>query len=229
MPCNLSPEAIARIATLNTEMLKDLPLEDVLAVHPLINSQGLAFGTVQKTKPIKARPLNTIIDKSDQSVFEKMLLSTLEGSQDLRRDAFICWGIDNDVWQQDKRKLLKQYDITDIDEDGWLTCTPKPESPKNGHKVMDGDFGLADGFAIINPKWGDRRTIPASVLQAAGIDSDVDQVVYLHYGVKGDWVLQTPSDLTDTYRVADKFFRSTYETGAKTPVVVVETKEAVTV
>lgn len=39
----------------------------------------------------------------------------------------------------------------------------------------------------------------------------MDMTAYLHYGVKGDWVLQTPSDLTDTYRVAEKFFNSTYD------------------
>jgi hypothetical protein len=205
-------------------MLKDLALEDVLKFHPLINAQDLPFRTVQKTKPIKARPINTILDKSDQSVFEKMLLATLEGSQDLKRDSFICWGVDDDVWQQDKTKLDKQYDITDVDADGWLTCVPKPESPKNGCQVVELPNGVAfgpeGGFSIINPKWGDKRVIPASVLQAAGIKAEVDVTAYLHYGVKEDWILQAPSEAADVYRVALKFFRSTYDVGAETPVPV---------
>lgn len=221
---SLSPQAIARIVTLNTTMLKDLALEDVLKFHPLIHAQDLPFRTVQKTKPIKARPINTILDKSDQSVFEKMLLSTLEGSQDLKRDSFICWGVDDDVWQQTKAKLDKQYDPTDVDEDGWITYYPKAESPKNGCQVVelpnDVQFGPEGGFAIINRQWGDKRVIPASVLQAAGIKADVDITAYLHYGVKEDWVLQTPSDANDVYRVALSFFRSTYDIGAETPVPV---------
>lgn len=223
---SLSEKAIARIATLNTDMLKDLDLEDVLAFHPLINAADLRYREVQKTKPIKARPINTILDKSDSdcSIFEKMLLSTLEGSQNLKRDGMICWGIDNDVWQQDLKKLRKQYDIVDVDADGWLTCNPKPESPKNGcgvEALPNGvEFGLAGGFAVINPKWGDKRVIPASVLQTAGFETDVDCTCYLHYAVKGDWILQVPSDTEDMYRVANKFFRSTYDLGAETPVAV---------
>lgn len=227
---SLSPQAIAKIVTLNAKMLKDIDLEDVLKFHPLINAQDLQFRTVQKTKPIKARPINTILDKSDQSVFEKMLLSTLEGSQDLKRDAFICWGVDNDVWQQTKEKLDKQYDPTDVDSDGWITYTPKPESPKNGNEVLtlpNGvEFGPEGGFSVINPKWGDKRVIPASTLQAAGIKSDVDITAYLHYGVRGDWILQTPSDASDVYRVALKFFRSTYDLGVETPVPVESAEHA---
>jgi len=73
----------APVITLNAKLLKDLPLDAVLEVHPLIDASSLEYQTVQKTKPIKARPINTILDKSETSIFEKMLLSTLEGAQDL--------------------------------------------------------------------------------------------------------------------------------------------------
>jgi hypothetical protein len=49
-------------------------------------------------------------------------------------------------------------------------------------------------------------------LDAAGIQHDGSPVTsYLHYGVKGDWVLQQVEDHADTYRVAEKFFNSTYD------------------
>ena len=219
----LTQGTIAKLVTMNTELLKEMSLEDVLIFHPLLNAQGFSYGTARKTKPIKARPINSILDKEDgdQSVFEKMLLSTLEGSQPLKRGSFICWGVDNDVWQQAKDKLHKKYTPTEVDEQGWVTFVPKegPDAEMNCHQVTvaDGSLGPVGGFCVINPTWGDERLVPADMLAAAGIDPEAcglkggDQVkVYLHYGVEGDFVLQNKTDSTDTYRIAKKFFNSTY-------------------
>jgi len=218
--------SIAKTVTGNNELLKDLPLE----LHPLANVQGLSYRRVKKTKPIKARPINTILDKTDseQSVFEKMLLSTLEGAQTLGRNVFICWGCDNDVWQQTKQKLTDQYTLTDTDEDGWTTWTPKPEAERNGFQVTEDcgfEFGPAKGWSCPNYNtdrkegWGDRRVVPASVLEDAGInpacigypEPQEQYILNFQFGVVNDWIIQRQEDHNDTYRVGERFFVNTHD------------------
>lgn len=219
----LHKETLAKLLTLNPTMLRDLTLEDVLELHPLLNAQAFPYGTARKTKPIKARPINTILNKSDQSVMEKLLLATLEGSQALKAGSFVCWGVDNDVWQQAKDKLHKKYIPTEVDEDGWTTFVPKEgaDAVMNAFQVVQEDYNLgpAGGFSVINPHWGDERVVSVSLLKEIGINPEEcglapagDHVrLYLHFGVGGDWVLQNQSDSTDVYRIAQSFFRSTYD------------------
>lgn len=214
---------VARIVTMNTELLKVLPVEQVLQVHPLLNAQAFPYGRGRKTKPIKARPINTILDKSDsdQSVWDKLLLATLEGHETLKRDCFVCWGVNSDVWQQKRDKLLGKYNPTDVDEDGWITFVPKEDegAVMNRHQVVNSpSLGPNGGFCVINPWWGDERVVDASVLSAVGIVPEQcglkpgEQVkVYLHYGVAGDYVLQNLKDNTDTYRIAKGFYEATYD------------------
>jgi hypothetical protein len=222
----LDQSALAKVVTMNTTLLKQLPLDDVLAVHPLLNAQAFQYGKARKVKPIKVRPINTILDTSEQSqsIWEKMLLATLEGAQSLKRDAMICWGVNNDVWQQTAKKLHDKYAPTEIDADGWVTFVPKPgdDAIMNAFQVIeDTPFtrcGPAGGFAIINPWWGDERLIPVGIFEVAGIDPAACGLkpgemvkAYLHFGVSGDWVLQNQKDSTDTYRIAKGFFDATYE------------------
>lgn len=212
---------VGRLVTMNPLLLKECSLDDVLAVHPLLNAQAFSYVPVRKVKPIKARPINTILDKSPQtqSVWDKMLLSTLEGQQVLKRDSFVCWGVNEDVWQQTGKKLHDKYRPVETDVDGWTTYVPKEgeDSVMNGCQVL-GNHGPFGGFSIINPWWGDERLVPIDVLAQCGIDPVLcglkvsDPVkLYLHYGVEGDWVLQNRKDNTDTYRVARAFFDATYE------------------
>lgn len=78
----------------------------------------------KKTKGLKAKPLvNLIVDKS---VMSKFLLDTLEAKEVLTPDACFCIGQANDAWQQATSKLLKDYDLTGIDADGWMLWHPKP-------------------------------------------------------------------------------------------------------
>jgi hypothetical protein len=216
------PVDVARIATGNVLLLKDLSLEEVLEFHPLLNAQGFDYGQARKVKPIKARPINTILDKGEQthSVFEKMLLSTLEGTETLKRDAFICWGVNNDVWQQAGKKLHDKYTPTEIDEDGWTTFVPKEDVVENSYPVTSAkhNLGPCGGFSIINPWWGDERVASSTILAEAGVSADEsglkpgdDVKLYLHYGVDGDQVIQKQSDHVDTYRVAKAFYEATYE------------------
>jgi len=201
-----------------------LALEEVLQFHPLLNAQNFPFGVGRKVKPIKARPINTILDKDDGefSVWEKLLLATLEGQESLRRNAFICWGCNNDVWQQTHKKLHEKYTPTEVDKDGWTTYEPKEgdDALMNAYEVMSGNHALGSegGFSIINPWWGDERLVPMSILAEAGVDPEACGLkpgehvkLYLHYGVAGDMVLQKQNDNVDTYRVARAFYDATYE------------------
>lgn len=210
---------------MNPTLLKELSLDEAIQFHPLLNAQAFSYNLGRKVKPIKARPINTILDKADSknSVWEKLLLATLEGQESLRRDSFICWGVNNDVWQQKADKLHSKYTPTEVDADGWVTFVPKEgdDAVMNVHQVTAAShtLGPCGGFSVINPWWGDERVVPKSVLDAAGIDPAVCGLkmegpsvkLYLHYGVDGDYVLRNRKDLVDTYRVAKGFYEATYE------------------
>jgi hypothetical protein len=190
---------VARLLTMNVEALKDLPLEDVLEIHPLLDTTGLQWRKVKKTKPIKARPISTIL--SDNSVMSKVVLATLEGHETIKANAFVCWGIDNDLWQQKGSALHAKYTPVQVDEDGWVHFEPKPDVEVNFAQVTDqmGPFG---GFSIASP-WGDERVIDG-------------KQVHLQYGIVNDWVgmglrKDGSDNPDDVYRVACKFFNNTYD------------------
>jgi hypothetical protein len=188
---------LAKLATLNTSMLKEMSVDEVLELHPMIDAQSLVYSTAQKTKSIKAKPLKLIL--IDESVSSKVLLATLEGNQDLKVNSFICWGIDNDVWQQSGDKLHSKYTPVSVDGEGWTTFEPKPDSPVNACQITEAmGLGPCGGFCVTNPNWGDQRIIDG-------------KVNYLHYGVVGDYVMQGINDPLDTYRIDKKFFNNTYQ------------------
>ncbi len=189
---------LAKLATKNLPLLSEMTADEVLLLHPVVPTTDLQWKIVKKTKPIKARPINTILDKSDPSIFEQLLLKTLEGSQGLRRNSFICVGEAGDCWQQTKDKLHDKYIPAEVDEDGWTEFRPKATNKAHGVQITeDFQIGPYDGFSVVNPWWGDRRIVE-------GEDR------HYQFGVKGDWILQNPSDPQDTYIVAEKFFENTY-------------------
>ena len=231
---------LAKIITMNGTLLKELSLEEVFEFHPLFDAQAFPYQKARKVKPIKARPINTILDKSkgSHSVWEKLLLATLEGHQSLKRDSFVCWGVNNDVWQQRAQKLHEKYTPVETDVDGWTTYVPKEgdEAVMNAFQLTEAsilplgeNFGTAGGFSITNPRWGDERVakvreVPIDILSSGNIFAGAEDakmalaknpegqvVIHLHYGVAGDWVLQSPSDHKDIYRIAKAFFDATYE------------------
>jgi hypothetical protein len=198
---------LARVATMHTELLKEMTLEEVLAVHPLLDAQRLSYRRAIKVKPIKVKPVSSILN--DDSVMSKMVLATLEGHQTVKANAFVCWGVDNDLWQQNADKLHMNYNLVSVDPDGWIHCQPKDDAPRNAAQITEAvardlgfEFGPAHGFSILNPTYGDERVLDG-------------RQVYLHYGVLNDYVLQMPKDAIDTYRVARKFFDNTYELEGK--------------
>lgn len=188
---------LAKFVTMNGELLKDMSLEEVLDVHPLIDAQALSYRKAAKTKSIKVKALSTIL--SDPGVAEKVLLATLEGSQSLKANSFVCWGVDNDVWQQTEEALHKKYTLDSVDPDGWIHCSPKPENETNACQILDSEHQLGPhgGFSILAP-WGDERVLDG-------------KQVYLQYGIANDYVMQVPSNPTDVYRIALSFFKNTYE------------------
>ena len=148
--------------------------------------------TATKTKPIKAKHIQLIL--TDNSVFAKFLLSTLEGVQVLKANAMVCIGIDNDAWQQDQKKLFAKYSVTGVDEHGWMTCEPKPD---NEVAVILTDDIKSNYFSLI-AQWGDERIWNG-------------KKVYLQYGEKGDYICYNPLDVQDKWIVRKKFFESTYQ------------------
>jgi hypothetical protein len=194
---------VDRLLTMNTEMLKELALEDVLRIHPLINGQELAYRLARKVKPMKAKPISTILH--DDTVASKIVLATLEGHQAAKANSYVCWGVDNDVWQQTEAKLHSSYNLVHVDPDGWIHCEPKDDAPRNACQVtaevcqsIGFESGPYGGFSVLNPSYGDERVLEG-------------RQVWLHYGILNDYILQMPQDLIDTYRVARKFFDNTYE------------------
>ena len=159
----------------------------------LVTPLGPLFiqGRASKTKPLKAKPINTIM--TDMSIASKFLLATLEGQQSLRHDSFVCIGDDDDAWQQPREKLLAKYNIVDVDVDGWMTCVPKEGNEVNVIKVTE-HFGCADGFKLV-AQWGEEQ----------------DDGTFLQSGEQGDYILQNPEDLMDLWIVAKKVFETTYE------------------
>ena len=77
----------------------------------------------EKTRPIKAKPAVSLM--VDRSVTNKFLIGTLEGREPLGNGSVICLGESNDIWQQMPDNLLEKYNVTGIDEDGWMICNPK--------------------------------------------------------------------------------------------------------
>lgn len=143
----------------------------------------------QKTKPIKAKHVKSLL--ADKSVTAKLLVATIEGNEQLGSNAMICLGEARDIWQQDPKKLIGKYDVTGIDEDGWLICTPKPDVEVNCKQIT----GI-DNYFIIG-LWGQKRTVEG-------------KEVVVQYGEDGDYLLQSQSDATDFWIVKKSLFESTY-------------------
>lgn len=232
------PLDIAKIVTGNVKLLAQLSLAEVLEIHPLLDAQRFSFGKARKTKPIKVRPINTILDKSCLNVYESLLLNTLEATQPLTPGSMICWGEAGDVWQQAPAKLHQKYDAREVDADGFVIYTPKegPDSVMNSYQIVADQHNLGGygGFSVLNPWWGDTRfvepeegkallskhiSVGDSLLTIIKPENDEAKKdpsrigkmkICLHYGVAGDWTLQNQSDRHDVYRVKESFFNSTY-------------------
>lgn len=158
----------------------------------------------KKTKNIKAKALISIM--VDKNVMAKFLVDTLEGKEPLGDGAVICLGGSNDIWQQMPMKLLKKYDIIDIDTDGWMVCKPKPDNSvecveitEELKQVTDSSdmlVGDKEEFFIVG-LWGEEMML-------------LDQKVQIQRADIGDFICRNREDKSDVWIVKKKIFRNTY-------------------
>lgn len=159
------------------------------------------WNVASKTRPIKAKPLINLL--VDRTVTSKFLVDTLEGKEPLGDGVVICLGEAGDAWQQMPKKLLGKYDVTAIDNDGWMLCNPKPDNSVNcvevteemanpNHVLVDPKPGYTD-FSIVG-QWG------ATVGEEKNVQT----------GNVGDFICQNRTDSTDVWVVRRKLFLNTY-------------------
>jgi len=148
-----------------------------------------SWNVAKKTKAIRAKPLISIM--VDRTVLSKFLVDTLEGKEPLGDGVVICIGDSNDAWQQMPNKLLAKYDVSAIDNDGWMICEPKPDNAVDCFEVRSTDDGDTEFFVI--GQWGE--------------DSDEGP---RQFGTIGDFVCRNRTDPTDVWIVRRKIFLNTY-------------------
>lgn len=138
----------------------------------------------KKTKGLRAKPMINLM--VDRTVVNKFLLDTLEGREPLGENAMFCIGEAGDAWQQTPKALLKKYDVVDVDNDGWMVCTPKPDNEVQFYEAPIG--------CLITGHWGET----------------IDGVPNQQWCKEGDFVLRNPEDTTDQWVVQRKLFLNTY-------------------
>ena len=161
-----------------------------------------------KTRPVKAKPLINLL--VDRTVTSKFLVDTLEGREPLGDGVVICVGEAGDTWQQMPKKLLAKYDVTAIDTDGWMVCTPKPDNAANCFEVTK-DF-LASGTNALKP-YPDDRMYNMGDFAISGLwgdDKYPELGKNIQWGTAGDFVCQSRTDPTDVWVVRRKLFLNTY-------------------
>lgn len=144
-----------------------------------------------KTATLRAKPLITLI--VDRTIASKFLVETLEAKEPVSPDALFCIGGAGDAWQQMPKKLLAKYDVTAIDADGWMVCTPKPDNSVNCIEVDPAQCAVDGSFTIVG-QWGET----------------VNGVANVQKGTAGDFICQNRTDATDVWIVRRKLFLNTY-------------------
>jgi len=155
-----------------------------------------------KSKPIVAKPLISVM--VDRTVTNKFLVDTLEGKEPLKDGVLICVGEAGDAWQQMPSKLLKTYEVKNINDDGWLVCEPRPGNAVNVFEITQ---EFADSF--LDPDIHPNR------------QSDGNYYIIGQYGEQhedglrqfckvGDFICQDRTNPIDAWIVARKIFLNTY-------------------
>jgi hypothetical protein len=150
-----------------------------------IDTNTLSWNIAKKTKAIKAKPIISLL--VDKSVLSKFLIDTLEGKEAVGDGAIICIGESNDIWQQMPTKLLAKYNVTAIDNDGWMVCEPKPDNSVECSEYL----GEEPFYIICN--WGEKT------------DEGLIQK-----GEKGDFICRNREEHGDVWIVRRKIFLNTY-------------------
>ena len=162
-------------------------MEKSVSTVKILPTVDAAWGTAKKTALIRAKPLSAIF--ADGSPMDKFLLATLEGDQPVSRANLMCVGATAEPWQQPAKALLRKYQVTAIEDDGWMICTPLPENEVDYFKIGDTDATHIQG------QWG----------------STIGDHVNLQSFKVGDYVCRQTYDHTDQWVVREALFDATYE------------------
>lgn len=163
------------------------------------------WSIAKKTKPIKAKPLASLL--VDKSITSKFLVDTLEGKEPLGNGVVICVGEAEDVWQQSPKKLLQKYNVTNIDESGWLFCEPKPENLVDCVKIEN---VMSYPYAVTEPP--DESMYKAHDFYVIGQWGETVEGFgkCIQWGDNGDYICRNQSDNSDVWIVRKKIFENTY-------------------
>lgn len=161
-----------------------------------------------KTQPIKAKPLITLL--VDRTVTSKFLVDTLEGKEPLGDGVVICVGGAGDAWQQMPKKLLAKYDVTAIDENGWMVCTPKPDNAVNCIEVTKEFLHIPGQLCVAKPPSEEMYRVADFYVVGQWGQTEPDLGKNIQYGMAGDFVCQNRTDPSDVWVVKRKLFLNTY-------------------
>jgi len=164
-----------------------------MLIDNLIETSQIKFKTAKKTKPVKAKYVKDVI--KDSFLYAQLKLNTLEGEQVVRDNCMICIGINNEYWQQDPNKIFKKYDVTAVDENGWLTFVPKPEN---------------EVWATCHCQFNDCAKDGGKFQIVGQYGTKAEDGRLIQTGNFGDYILQSKTDPTDTWIVAKNIFEASY-------------------
>ena len=163
-----------------------------------------------KTATLRAKPLINLL--VDRTVSSKFLVDTLEGREPLGDGVVICIGGAGDAWQQMPKKLLAKYDVTSLDADGWMVCTPKPDNAVNVVEVTKELLASLVGTNA-SVKFSDDRTYNMgdfAIEGQWGDDKYPEVGKNIQWGSAGDFICQNRTDPTDVWIVRRRLFLNTY-------------------
>jgi hypothetical protein len=158
----------------------------------ILSTTNLCWQVATKTKPLRAKPLVNLL--VDRSVLSKFLVDTLEGKEPLKDGAVICIGQSNDAWQQMPSKLLAKYNVTAIDDEGWMICEPRPDNAVDCTQISKDQISDTEPTYIIG-NYGE--TLADGTLNAQLLTA-------------GDYICRDRKDPTDQWVVRRKIFENTY-------------------
>jgi hypothetical protein len=160
-----------------------------------------SWSVAKKTRPIKAKPMVSLM--VDRSVTSKFLVDTLEGKESLGDGSIMCVGESGDAWQQMPSKLLAKYDVTSIDPEGWMTCTPKPENSVECYQITGETEHVSKNL------WADPE--PYCIMAEWGEDTVMVNVpIKIQRAEIGDYICRNRTNPSDIWIVRKKIFNSTY-------------------
>ena len=150
----------------------------------IFDTSEVTWRVARKTKPLRAKPMVSLL--VDSAVMSKFLIDTLEAREPVDKNTIFCIGETNDAWQQTADKLLAKYNVTDIDDDGWMVCVPKPDNSV--------EFIEADTSGYIVGLWG----------ETIGDHKNLQQFD------AGDFIARNREDTIDQWVVRRKIWLNSY-------------------